>query len=279
MEQVLFVHRELDVYRIPPRVGAGGWRSGEWRMSDKIFTGRVRVVAVGEALEVRLEDPQSCELFGVAPMPPGQAQLVVEQASDSSRNFVLRLEDAASKRHAFVGVSFADRATAFDFNVAISDHQRQQRRTAEMQQISSSADPVAAAASILPEAAALYRSTGDLSLKEGQTIKITVKKKEQAVATDGDSFLSRMGQSAGSGSGAAPGKLVALAPPPAQLAAPAPVPGLLAPPPPAQPAAAAAAAPADDLLGWGPPSSGHQPAAAASVQAPAAPASDWATFD
>lgn len=113
----------------------------------------------------------SCELFGVAPMPPGQAQLVVEQASDSSRNFVLRLEDAASKRHAFVGVSFADRATAFDFNVAISDHQRQQRRTAEMQQISSSADPVAAAASILPEAAALYRSTGDLSLKEGQTIK------------------------------------------------------------------------------------------------------------
>lgn len=29
------------------------------------------------------------ELFGVAPVPPGQAHVAVEQASDSSRNFVL----------------------------------------------------------------------------------------------------------------------------------------------------------------------------------------------
>lgn len=57
MEQVLFVHKEIDVFKIPPRVGASGWRSGEWRLADKIFTGRVRVVATGEALEVRLEDP------------------------------------------------------------------------------------------------------------------------------------------------------------------------------------------------------------------------------
>lgn len=61
--------------------------------------------------------PGSGELFGVAPVPPGQAHLAVEQAADSSRNFVLRLEDAASKRHAFVGISFAERSAAFDFNV------------------------------------------------------------------------------------------------------------------------------------------------------------------
>lgn len=58
--QVLFVHRELDVFRIPPRTGAGGWRSGEWRLNDRIFTGRCRVVAQGDALEVRLEDPARC---------------------------------------------------------------------------------------------------------------------------------------------------------------------------------------------------------------------------
>lgn len=34
----------------------------------------------------------SGELFGVAPVPPGQAHIAVEQAADSSRNFVLRLE-------------------------------------------------------------------------------------------------------------------------------------------------------------------------------------------
>jgi hypothetical protein len=59
MEQVLFVHKDLDVFRIPPRVGASGWRSGEWRVADRIFSGRVRVVAAGEALEIRLEDPQT----------------------------------------------------------------------------------------------------------------------------------------------------------------------------------------------------------------------------
>ncbi len=46
-----------QVFKIPPRTGAGGWRSGEWRLGDKIFTGRCRVVALGAALEVRLEDP------------------------------------------------------------------------------------------------------------------------------------------------------------------------------------------------------------------------------
>lgn len=143
--QVLFVHKEVDVFRIPPRVGAGGWRSGEWRLADKIFAGRCRVVAQGEKLEVRLEDasrwgvsgqqgmratwcggkqawawhtpehrcqrpacrwcaakacesnPLQCnaclldyglrsgELFGVAPVPLGQAHIAVEQAADSSR--------------------------------------------------------------------------------------------------------------------------------------------------------------------------------------------------
>ena len=48
--------------------------------------------------------PRSGELFGVCPVPRGQRNLAVESASDSSRNFVLRLEDAATKRHAFVGL-------------------------------------------------------------------------------------------------------------------------------------------------------------------------------
>lgn len=86
---------------------------------------------------------------------------------------MLRLEDAASKRHAFVGVSFAERSTAFDFNVSISDHERQQKRAAEMDRISAAADPLAAATAsgLVPEAAALYRPAADLSLKDGETIK------------------------------------------------------------------------------------------------------------
>lgn len=36
---------------------------------------------------------------------------------------------------------------------------------------SAAQDPLAAASALMPEAAALYRSAGDLSLKEGETIK------------------------------------------------------------------------------------------------------------
>lgn len=288
LEQVLFVHKELDVFKIPPRVGASGWRSGEWRVNDKIFTGRCRVVAQGSSLEVRLEDPNTGELFGVAPVPLGQAHIAVEQAADSSRNFVLRLEDAASKRHAFVGISFAERSTAFDFNVAIQDHERQQKRAEEMRKISEAQDPLAAASELMPEAAALYRSAGDLSLKEGETLKITVKKKEHAAA-DGDSFLARLGGSAatapGSGASAAPGRLMPLAPPPGEPA------GMLPPPPAAAaapfgaapsgsgaPAAAAppqqSAAGLQDLLGWG-----AAPAPAAAPAAAPGGEEGWATFE
>lgn len=59
MERTLYVCKEVDLFRIPPRTGRGHI-SGEWRVDDKIFTARLRVVSVGDVLEVRLEDPSKC---------------------------------------------------------------------------------------------------------------------------------------------------------------------------------------------------------------------------
>lgn len=58
LEQTLFVCREVNVFKIPPRVGAGGYRSGDWKLSDKIFTGRLRATAKGDDCLVKLEDPR-----------------------------------------------------------------------------------------------------------------------------------------------------------------------------------------------------------------------------
>jgi hypothetical protein len=96
-----------------------GHRSGEWRVADKIFDGRLRVIARGDLLEIRVEDTSNGELFAVAPVPLGKKDLVVEQATDSSRYFVLRVEDPVSKRHAFLGMGFTERGDAFDFSVAL----------------------------------------------------------------------------------------------------------------------------------------------------------------
>lgn len=56
IEHTLFVCRQVSLYRVPPKATAGGHKSGEWKVADKIFTGRLKVTAKGEAAEVRLED-------------------------------------------------------------------------------------------------------------------------------------------------------------------------------------------------------------------------------
>ena len=56
IEHTLFISREVSVFKIPSRVGAGGHKSAEWLVADKIFTGRLRAIAKGESCEIRMED-------------------------------------------------------------------------------------------------------------------------------------------------------------------------------------------------------------------------------
>ena len=54
----------------------------------------------------------------------------METVLDSSRYFVLRIKDGRGK-HGFVGLGFAERNKAFDFNVVLSDHEKHVRREQE----------------------------------------------------------------------------------------------------------------------------------------------------
>lgn len=74
VEHTLFVCRQVNLYRVPPKATAGGHKSGEWKVADKIFTGRLKLTAKGEAAEVRLEDSETyvtycaaCSLTGLQP--------------------------------------------------------------------------------------------------------------------------------------------------------------------------------------------------------------------
>jgi adaptin ear-binding coat-associated protein 1/2 len=143
----------------------------------------------------------------------------VEPAADSSRNFLVRVVDATSKRHAFLGMGFPERDDAFDFNVALSDWEKH---------LQGAADSVAAAAAAPQH---------DFSLKAGETIKV----KHIASRGTGGGLMSSM--AALSPSSSSNGGAGFLAPPmPASATSgsastgllppvPAPAGGLLPPPP------------------------------------------------
>jgi len=128
IEQTLFIATDVRVYRIPPRPAAGGYKSGEWRVGDEIFLGRLRLLAIGDEAEVRLEDVNTGELFALVPIRQGERHIVVESAIDSSRNFVIRVENPETKAHAFLGMGFETRDVAFDFNAALEDNERRLAR-------------------------------------------------------------------------------------------------------------------------------------------------------
>ncbi|XP_058486951.1 adaptin ear-binding coat-associated protein 2 isoform X1 [Solea solea] len=164
-ESMLCVKPEVHVYRIPPRASNRGYRAADWKLDEPAWSGRMKITAKGKMAYIKLEDKNSGELFAQAPVDqyPG---CVVEAVTDSSRYFVIRIEDG-NGRHAFIGLGFADRGDSFDFNVALQDHfkwVKQEGELAKMEACESAAPKL------------------DLSFKEGQTIKINIgqniKKKE-----------------------------------------------------------------------------------------------------
>ncbi|KAG8431534.1 hypothetical protein GDO86_018362 [Hymenochirus boettgeri] len=151
-ESVLCVKPEVHVYRIPPRTSNRGYRAADWKLDQPDWSGRLRITNRGKMVYIKLEDRTSGELFAQAPVEqfPG---IAVESVIDSSRYFVICVEDGNGRR-AFIGVGFADRGDAFDFNVALQDHFK-------------------------------WGPKLDLGFKEGQTIKINIanmKKKESPAA-------------------------------------------------------------------------------------------------
>lgn len=167
-ESVLCVKPEVHVYRIPPRSSNRGYRAAEWQLDQPSWSGRLRITSRGNMAYIKLEDRNSGELFAQAPVEqfPG---IAVESVADSSRYFVICVEDGNGRR-AFIGVGFADRGDAFDFNVALQDHFKWVKQQSEFAKQAQNPD------------------TGpklDLGFKEGQTIKINIanmKKKDGAAA-------------------------------------------------------------------------------------------------
>ncbi|RKP07826.1 adaptin ear-binding coat-associated protein 1 NECAP-1, partial [Thamnocephalis sphaerospora] len=154
------------VYRLPPRTRSGGHRAEEWGLDHPLWQGRLRVLAVGKRCFIRLEDTNTGELFAEGPYTPKGN--TVEPTLDSSRYFVLRVEDAGKstrdrclpRRHAFLGIGFRERSDAFDLTATLQDVARQHDTTS---------------ATNANKPAKASPPSVDYTLKEGETISLSIK--------------------------------------------------------------------------------------------------------
>lgn len=155
-ERILLVKQEVFVFKIPPRTSMKSYRAADWNLNEPQWSGRMRMVAKGNECIIILEDKVNGNLFAKCPIEayPGVA---VESVADSSRYFVLRIQDD-NGRAAFVGLGFVDRSDSFDFNVALQDHFKWLKKSEEI--VKEEQEP---------------RKDLDLRFKEGETIKINMK--------------------------------------------------------------------------------------------------------
>ena len=126
MDEVLFTHDRCHVFRLPP---SNFLISEQWE-GNHIWTGVVKVVRAGPGGEcsIVLEEPTG-EVFGACPLKDDAA---FQQATDSSRCFVIRVEHGAM--HAYLGLNFEHKPDAFRFSTTVVErnkHAKPAERLAE----------------------------------------------------------------------------------------------------------------------------------------------------
>jgi adaptin ear-binding coat-associated protein 1/2 len=181
IERVRCTIHDAHVFKLPTRQTAGGWRGADW--TKEVWQGTLKVVERGDLTVILLVDKSNGSIFAVCPVKDG----AVDRCVDSSRYFVLRVENAQG-RHMYVGMAFNERNDSFDFNTALEDSRREKEMEATAANLSSN----------------LLDGDGpskDYSIKEGEKIKISVPK---AMSGGGEGSSSKRRASRRASDGAAP---------------------------------------------------------------------------
>lgn len=171
-ERNLCIIKKVFAFKIPPNTSGSGHKASDWP-SQPIWTGRLRVVAKNKRAFIKLEHLDKDGLFAMTEVT---SMRVVEPVADSSRYFVLRVEDGRGN-HAFLGLGFNSRDEAFDFKVSLQDFENEKNGAKRAQ-----------------EAMAELGPSQDFSLPEGTTIKVELKtkktKKKSEIKTSSDTDAS-----------------------------------------------------------------------------------------
>ncbi|KAI0723926.1 adaptin ear-binding coat-associated protein 1 NECAP-1 [Cerioporus squamosus] len=199
IESILYIGREVSVYKIPPLKANEGHRAQEWGdLGNPLWKGRLRIIERSSGVSLQFEDATTGELFAKAAYDP--AKPCVEAVLDSSRYFVIRVED--NGRRAYIGMGFLERTDSFDFNVALQDYTKRWRALKNPSE--------APANEPSPHIPAGPKK--DYTLKEGQTFSISIPGKPKA--SPNSTGINLLGGSSGGGLSSGSGGIPALLPPP-----------------------------------------------------------------
>lgn len=247
LERALFQESGVWFYQVPAgQVSSLSPRADSWEPEHPLLTGALLVLQRGDACVIKLFEPaaEAAEgddgrpartLFAQCPLEITRElplDVYVQDCVDSSRYFMIRVEDEATQRRAYVGIGFPERASAFNFKATLQDYAKYALRQAEVVALEAAGDEAAEGKS------SPLAKTQDLSLPQGTTIRINLKGVTDQES--GERSLRRRGSS-GSVGEASPGKVPLIPPPPSGVVARA-----------AQPVATPSAAPAvTDEDDWG----------------------------
>ncbi|KAF8965206.1 hypothetical protein BDZ97DRAFT_1918359 [Flammula alnicola] len=171
IDSILYIAREISVYRIPPLNANEGYRANDWGdLACPLWKGRLRIIENSKGAALHLEDAQTGELFARAEYDVERPS--VEAVLDSSRYFVVRVEDSGKK--AYIGLGFAERSDSFDFNVALQDYTKRRKAILNPPSVTDEPSPHVAAG-----------PKKDYSLKEGQTFSISIPGRNKAAGGNG----------------------------------------------------------------------------------------------
>lgn len=246
LERSLFSETGVWFYQVPAgQVTSLAPRADAWDPEHPFLTGSVCVLQKGDACFMQLFEPVAADseagsaaptLFAQCPLQITRElalDVYVHDCVDSSRYFMLRVEDEQSGRRAFVGIGFPDRTSAFNFKATLQDYAKYALRQLEVQQVE-------AAAPAREQTAVGHAS---LSLPEGTTIRINLKTNS---SEDGERATRCRRSSSGGGGAVSPAKVPLIPPPPGDSpSAGVKVPAIAPPPAVAEPT------PAIDDEDWG----------------------------
>ena len=135
---------EVFVYKVPLLTSTHGYKAADWNLEKPQVTGSLKLLSRGPAVRVEVFDLKGTKVASCPitldpdeTKPASALEWWVEVVKDSSRYFVVRAVDPATKRQALLGVGFRERNTAFEFQSALNDHFKRvvrQRKAVQQQQ-------------------------------------------------------------------------------------------------------------------------------------------------